>query len=55
MRSSKGISGVSYVAADVKSMSTVLNQQFDYIFDKGTIDCLFCSDSFIKEVVLGLR
>jgi hypothetical protein len=53
-RSSK-TSGVTYLCADVRNMADLPAGSFDYIFDKGCFDCLFCCDGFMKEVIKGLR
>lgn len=36
-------------------MKAFQNEEYDIIVDKGTMDCLFCEDNFIKEVLKGMR
>ena len=55
LRTTTPIEGANYICADVRNLRGIEDKKYDLIIDKGTIDCLFCEDGFIKEVLKGMR
>lgn len=57
LRESKaGQSNLTYVCSDIRDMKGIDKEDhFDLIFDKGTIDCLFCEDDFVRSVLRAIR
>jgi predicted SAM-dependent methyltransferase len=43
-----------YLCLDVRSMKAFGDNSYDFIIDKGTLDCLFCEEQFMKEVLKAL-